>query len=256
MAEELGLDARALLAMLRREGGYWTPAQLAHHWQPTWSQAEVLAHCQALARSGHVISRPSLANRQVPSYSARPEASGAPVQPPPFARKGAPMSDPTLNAAATASAAAMSPPDEDVARRVLALTQMLLGAVQHASPKDRLDGLLSAYFNAVLRSGDETELRNGIAGLAGVRMQLLEQLPRRPAATVVDTVDELARLIVQPSLRGVRHDIALGVLITAYRNTVMNHPCCLAAAAGVLLDLSQQMAAAAAPLNATPAHVH
>ena len=73
MAEpSVSISASALLAMLRREGGWWTPTQLLMHWQPTWSRHELELLLAELRRAGWLVQRQSLASAQVHSFSARP----------------------------------------------------------------------------------------------------------------------------------------------------------------------------------------
>lgn len=74
----VSISASALLAMLRREGGWWTPTQLLMHWQPTWSRQELEQLLAELRRAGWLVQRQSLASAQVQSFSALPMACPLP----------------------------------------------------------------------------------------------------------------------------------------------------------------------------------
>lgn len=76
----LSVSASALLAMLRRQGGYWTISQVVHHWQPTWSASEVDQLLSELRHAGYLVQRPSPASANTPSFCAL----AVPLETPPF----------------------------------------------------------------------------------------------------------------------------------------------------------------------------
>ncbi len=58
------IESRALWLMLQRQRGWWTVRMLVKHWEPTFSEFEMLAVLQALHHGGFVMRQDGLTGQQ------------------------------------------------------------------------------------------------------------------------------------------------------------------------------------------------
>ena len=75
MGDPITQDVRALWLRLRKNGGWWTPDMLTHHWKPTYAPHEVQHAMDALEAGGFVKSRDQATNL---SYSVTVDCEALP----------------------------------------------------------------------------------------------------------------------------------------------------------------------------------
>lgn len=137
---------------------------------------------------------------------------------------------------------------------VTSLMKKLLALCEGEPTVNALDGLVSAYVTAAMRSPGQ--LPGAIRGMARVRRALMTGLPADRHSCEGDRVRELAVSVLGPDVEREVHDVGLSALLTVYRDILERHPCCHRNHAEALLELHKRFSAAPPKAEPSQPNVH